>query len=893
MNIFIGKNRGFFRRFQKEVLNKNNPFTIYTYIFVLMAFIILVMLKFNGLSLIYKGDALSQHFPSQFYLIKTINDFFFDFARNIESFNFKLGFGSDSLFTYYHYGLFDPLNILLIPLKNMDPVVVYSIRIIFRLYASGVCFIIMCRYFLRIRHEDRSVVSISLGAIIYVFSNYPLSSGVTHPYFGYSTILLPLMIIGASKLIRENSKKMFVITSFLSIVVNFYFAYIIAFQVLIYSIVYIIKVTKGKNKRFIVGFRLFFRGIYSYVIAVLLSACVIFPMIYGIVNSIRNNSICIDLPIITQRHIVLRYFFDFFKIPRAGDAVTAGIAIVTLFTISLLFCSKGRTKLKLLCAIVVVAVFVPKFQSAMTGFSYANYRWTFAVALLVSYIFVEMFDELTGLNNKENKKMLYVCYAYMFLYVVYAIHLFFKKSYPESLVLAMLDVSGLIVFLSYTYVLVYKNGNKKRRYLIAMTVVTICMSMCVYVGKASIAGVLAKTKSVRNMITSRELIELSNVSGSIFERVDNSDPRSMNFSDIYGYGSSSIYYSIENKNLSMFNLIMKNSKAAPVTLMNNMDSRVALDNLMSVKFYVGSKKIPYGYEQTYMKDVYVNSNYIPFGFTYDSFVDYKQVRDYSSLDLQELMLRSCVVEDVDKNIKNKIKSGNIARNVEKTGDNLSVKLSLSGKIKTSKKINLVADLKANKNGELYLHLPSQDSFKNMDKLEARVNGESNRTNFTKKNTRWYSGETDSLINLGYLKKGTHKVEISIPSGVEFDTKDISFEIRDVKYVEEASKVLSKEYLKKISTNSRGFEGEIDVSKDKLMFVSIPYGDSWRAFVDGREAEIKKANIGFMAIHLGKGRHRVRFVYDRPYQKIGLIVSLGTLLLLGIFKLYSLISKKSV
>lgn len=257
------------------------------------------------------------------------------------------------------------------------------------------------------------------------------------------------------------------------------------------------------------------------------------------------------------------------------------------------------------------------------------------------------------------------------------------------------------------------------------------------------------------------------------------------------------------------------------------------------------------------------------------------------------MLRSCVVEGVDKNIKNKIKSGNIARNVEKIGDNLSVKLSLSGKIKTSKKINLVADLKANKNGELYLHLPSQDSFKNMDKLEARVNGESNRTNFTKKNTRWYSGETDSLINLGYLKKGTHKVEISIPSGVEFDTKDISFEIRDVKYVEEASKVLSKEYLKKISTNSRGFEGEIDVSKDKLMFVSIPYGDSWRAFVDRREVEIKKANIGFMAIHLGKGRHRVRFVYDRPYQKIGLIVSMGTLLLLGIFKLYSLISKKSV
>lgn len=892
-----------------KIFNTENPYKLYSLLFGLLSIVILILLNINGLSLIYKGDALSQHFPSQFFLNKAINDIFFNFGRGIDTFNFKLGFGNDTLFTYYHYGLFDPLNIIMIPLRNVNPITVYSIRIFLRLYIAGISFIFMCRYFISIRSKTKSTEAISIGAIIYVFSNYAISSGVTHPYFAYSMILMPFMVVGATKLIRENKKTMFIFTSFLSIIINFYFAYIIAFQILLYAFVDVLYFTKGEKFRVKASIKLFFRGIYSYLIAVLLSACVIFPMIYGITNSIRNNSITINIPIITQTHLLFRYFFDFFKIPKAGDAVTAGIAIITLFTLFLLFYSSGRKQLKILCIIALLAVFLPKFQSAMTGFSYANYRWTFVVELLISYIFADKFDELTNIKVKENKKLIYSYFIYISVYILYAVYLFTKKSYPEAHVFAILDMSGVIVFLIYIFILISEKISNKRKFLVYTTILTMCISMCVYVEKAAISGVLAKKSNVEAMINNKELMKLAKDTENTFIRIDNNDVRSMNFSDIYGYNSSSVYYSIENKNLSQFNLDMNNSKAAPVTNMNNMDSRVALDNLMSVKYYVGEHKIPFGYEKTNMDTVYKNKNFIPFGFTYDSYIEYDKVKNLSSLDLQELMLNTCLVEgynfkrDQDSIDKDKISADkdkvDIYRdeiNIDKFDietfksrgnifNKLSIDKSASGKVKTKKKYNLKINIKSDIDGELYMKLPSQDSFKNMNNIIVKVDGIESRTNFTKKNTRWYSGETNSVINLGYMKKGNHEVSINIPKGVAFDTNDIEFEIRDINYVENSAKKLSQEYLKEININSSSFSGKIDVSKNKILFISIPYGDSWKAFVDGKETKIIKANIGFMGVYLEKGVHNIRFEYTRPYQRISLIISLTTVLILVLHRLY--------
>ena len=44
-------------------------------------------------------------------------------------------------------------------------------------------------------------------------------------------------------------------------------------------------------------------------------------------------------------------------------------------------------------------------------------------------------------------------------------------------------------------------------------------------------------------------------------------------------------------------------------------------------------------------------------------------------------------------------------------------------------------------------------------------------------------------------------------------------------------------------------------------------------VDGKEADIEEANLGFMAVRLEKGSHSVSLSYETPYLSIGGILSL--------------------
>jgi uncharacterized membrane protein YfhO len=60
-----------------------------------------------------------------------------------------------------------------------------------------------------------------------------------------------------------------------------------------------------------------------------------------------------------------------------------------------------------------------------------------------------------------------------------------------------------------------------------------------------------------------------------------------------------------------------------------------------------------------------------------------------------------------------------------------------------------------------------------------------------------------------------------------------------------------------------------------------YYPGWKATVDGHDAEIRPANVGFRAVRLPAGQHTVRFDYRPASVLIGLIVSgLAALIVIG-------------
>ena len=69
------------------------------------------------------------------------------------------------------------------------------------------------------------------------------------------------------------------------------------------------------------------------------------------------------------------------------------------------------------------------------------------------------------------------------------------------------------------------------------------------------------------------------------------------------------------------------------------------------------------------------------------------------------------------------------------------------------------------------------------------------------------------------------------------------------------------------TNNR-LDLQVNAGENSLLVLSDTYYPGWKAFVDGKETKIYRANYTFRAIPLNAGTHQVEFVYDPTSFKLG-------------------------
>jgi len=67
------------------------------------------------------------------------------------------------------------------------------------------------------------------------------------------------------------------------------------------------------------------------------------------------------------------------------------------------------------------------------------------------------------------------------------------------------------------------------------------------------------------------------------------------------------------------------------------------------------------------------------------------------------------------------------------------------------------------------------------------------------------------------------------------------------------------------------------SSDCILFLSETYYPGWKAFIDGKSTQIYRANYTFRAVFLPKGSHKIEFIYFPLSLKIGILISLGTII----------------
>lgn len=95
-----------------------------------------------------------------------------------------------------------------------------------------------------------------------------------------------------------------------------------------------------------------------------------------------------------------------------------------------------------------------------------------------------------------------------------------------------------------------------------------------------------------------------------------------------------------------------------------------------------------------------------------------------------------------------------------------------------------------------------------------------------------------------------------------------------------------------SYSSKGFTAQTSYETDRVVFFSVPYDEGWHATVNGEEAQILKADVGFMAVRVPAGESEIVFTYQTPGLLAGVLITIvGLFLFAGYLWLVSFLRKR--
>ncbi len=98
-------------------------------------------------------------------------------------------------------------------------------------------------------------------------------------------------------------------------------------------------------------------------------------------------------------------------------------------------------------------------------------------------------------------------------------------------------------------------------------------------------------------------------------------------------------------------------------------------------------------------------------------------------------------------------------------------------------------------------------------------------------------------------------------------------------------VLSESVMYDIHDDGNDIIGTIDASSDGMVYVSLPYKDSFKVYVDNKEVEITSLFKG-IGIPVTAGKHQICIRYIHKGLSIGIIISIATLIFFIAFMVFS-------
>lgn len=887
----------------KNIKEQQQYFKYYTALFLIAAIFVFSWYFFTGTSFIWENDGWMQHYKALVYYSQYLRQIFYgifcEHQLNIPAWDFNIGEGNDIFAALHYYVIGDPFTVFCVFVPESFMYIYYAGIIILRIYLAGIAFSFLC-----FKTGRTSNYAILAGSLTYVFCYWATINVIKHPFFLNPMIYLPLLITGIEKMLKKEKPYLFTITVFLSAISNFYLFYILVLLTVIYVVIRLCNLYKTDWKKWI---SVLWRITAAAVAGVLMATVILLPVCNVFLNDTRMTTGSIYKLMYTPSYY--GQLPVFFISGGCMHWMCMGYAAPVLPAI-LIMLSKRRkySLLKSFLYTGVLIMLVPFLGQVLNGFSYATNRWSFAFALVCSYILTLIWPYLMHLGLKETK-ILFACTAFYFI-VCFAICLITGRA--KKMVCVSIFLVYVFLIIVPPYAMQFKNkfklSGRKTKQRLALALIIVSAFCNNYLSNIS-SGYSAECKKISEIPELRQN-ETQHVLKAAQSANVNSPFRysgrelTENANILAGVSSTQYFWSLSNPYVADFRRKSEMRETSAYNY-NGYDDRTALMALASVFYYVHPAgkdySLPYGYKKIEnISDknytIYRNKYTLPYGYTYKNFIPEEEWEKLSAIDKQDALLQGIVLE----NYHGKAKEANIKSISKKidykiTCKNKDVIINDNSFVVKSDNAKIRLEFKGLKKSETYFSIKGLDLEDTTYDAKLTIKSQRNvvkRLYYRTKESRNYNNRHDYTISLGYSKKRVKWLTITFPFAGTYLYDDINIICGRMEGYGDRISRLKEDVLENIKTSTNCFSGNISLDQPKLLCLPVPYSDGWEAYVDGKKTNLYKANLMYMALDLDTGSHNIVLKYHTPLFKEGAWVSVISALLYIIWVCFSGLKRKN-
>ncbi len=707
-----------------------------------------------------------------------------------------------------------------------------------------------------------------VGAVLYATSTIYFRHVVYWEFFADAMIWLPLLLLGIERIIRGKHNTLWIIAIAISMIDNFYFAYvnfIIATLYILFRNLF----------RFDTDVRTFPKQIWNYVIGGLiglgLSAFSFIPSVYGFLQN--------DRPVFSES-------IELFEHPDNPLLNGRIIVIPAIIIGSMWLFSMYRSKVFRMFALLTLTMcflhFIPFVASIFNGLSAPQYRWEYALILIGGVLVTYVLSHIHEVSNRT----IYVgitgiILSYMYFYIRDEDISLFTFEVDYLLIPALFTVLALGLFL-------WKRTTITHYVLMGTIIST---SLWIANGfqseKVTFAGTDEEvtkewmSSDVYNGSEQQELIDLLHVrEKDPFMRIDWMIPERNNTPLVQQFRGFSAYSSILNQHLLHFYWYdaMIDMGRESVSRYGTLGDRANLFSLLYGKYVIkelNDETLPYRFEEVAEIGSYVayeNTHSLPFARTTDRVYSEETLKDAHPIERERAMLDGVILHerastlDIDHLQAEQIDQFEIKAQGSTYEDKVMRVIEEEGGI------DLEIDESLEHDGDYFVsfYIKRQDQDQ-----EYPLSVNAYETTRKKNSSIYRTGIDEVVIRI----PAEQTISIRVPEGT-YELSDLQVYVEEYEHLAEAVERYEKEEEAVVTMKKQDIHiGLKNNDGDRYVVLPIPYEKGWKAHVNGKRKNVLQANYSFIAIPIHDGENDIKLSYMPPYFLVTSVVSFCSLICL--------------